>query len=185
MLFEEMKRAEVYPELLSMFTNGLAQAAWPSKVKTELFTLAKEIYNRTADLNIQLEPAEIKINPEYLQRMVLELADNALKFSKAGDKVQVYGRRDNDDYIIEVIDKGRGFAIESLDHIAPFKQFNRSKFEQQGLGIGLYLVKRIVDFNQGEMKIISLEGEGTRIVVSIPVAQEEVYQNNAYALQEA
>lgn len=185
MMFEEIKRAEVYPELLSMFTNGFAKAGWPQKVRTEIFTMAKEIYSRTADLDIQLEPVEVKINQEYLQRMILELADNALKFSKAGDRVQILGRRDGEDYIIQVIDKGRGFVIESLDHIAPFKQFNRKKFEQQGLGIGLYLVKRIVDFNQGEMKIISLEGEGTRIVINIPVAQEEVYETSAYALQEA
>lgn len=185
MMFEEIKRAEVYTELLSMFTNGLAKANWPQKVKGELLTMAKEIYNRAGDLDLQLEPTEILINVEYLQRLILELVDNALKFSKPGDAVQVIGKRVDEEYVLEIIDKGRGFHLESLDHIQPFKQFNRKKFEQQGLGIGLYLVKRIVDFNQGEMKIISFEGEGTRVVINIPVSMETVLEETSYQMQEA
>lgn len=70
--------------------------------------------------------------------------------------------------MIEVRDIGKGFVLESLDQIAPFKQFNRSKMEQQGLGIGLYLVKRLVEFNNGELKINSTEEVGTTVTVSLP-----------------
>jgi len=185
MMFEEIKRAEVYTELQSMFTNGLTKANWHQKVKSELFTMCKEIYNRTADLQLDIEPVDIRINIEYLQRMIIELVDNAMKFSKAGNLVTVSGKRVGEDYVIEVIDNGRGFVLDSLDSIVPFKQFNRKKFEQQGLGIGLYLVKRIVDFNQGELKIVSLEGEGTRVIVNLPVAQEEVFESSFYQLQQA
>jgi DNA-binding response OmpR family regulator/anti-sigma regulatory factor (Ser/Thr protein kinase) len=185
MLFEEIKRAEVYTELLSMFSNGEAKSNWPHKVKNELVTMSREIYNRSADLEINIQPTEIKINPEYLQRIILELVDNALKFSKPGNKVQISGRKEEDDYILEVTDAGRGFVLESLDDIAPFKQFNRKKFEQQGLGIGLYLVKRIVDFNQGELKIVSLEGEGTKVIISLPVAQQNEFTTVFENAQEA
>jgi signal transduction histidine kinase len=185
MLFEEIKRAEVYPELLSMFSNGEAKANWPHKVKNELVTMAKEIYNRSSDLDLQIEPLDVKINPEYLQRMILELVDNALKFSKAGTKVKVTGKAVEDEYHLEISDFGRGFIIESLDQIAPFKQFNRKKYEQQGLGIGLYLVKRIVDFNQGELKFVSLEGEGPRVMITLPLAQQNEFSNAIAQLREA
>ncbi len=184
MLYEEIKRAEVYPELLSMFSNGVSKNNWQGKVKAELNTMAKEIYNRVDDLSINLETADVRINPEYMQRMILELVDNALKFSKKGQKVIVTGKLKNDEYLIEVHDFGRGFHLESLGDIAPFKQFNRKRFEQQGLGIGLYLVKRIVDFNQGELKISPIEGEGTSVYINLPVAlgnelapRLEFYQN--------
>jgi signal transduction histidine kinase len=185
MLFEEIKRAEVYTELLTMFSTGVTKTNWTGKVASELSTVAKEIYNRSADLEVDLEPLEIRINQEYMQRMILELVDNAIKFSKAGSKVTVKGRRQDDDYCIEVADLGRGFTIDSLDSIAPFKQFNRKKFEQQGLGIGLYLVKRLVEFNNGHLKITSVEGEGTKIMISLPMAQEvQIMQGENY-LQEA
>ena len=185
MLFEEIKRAEVYPELLTMFCNGLAKVNWVQKIKTELLTMSKEIYNRSADLVINLEPIEIQMNPEYLQRMILELVDNSLKFSKAGAQVIINGVKDGEDYKIEVIDTGRGFRLDSLDDIAPFKQYNRKKFEQQGLGIGLYLVKRLVDFNQGLLKITSIEGEGSRISIELPLGLEASMAGEYEMYQEA
>jgi two-component system, sensor histidine kinase and response regulator len=172
MLFEEIKRAEVYTELLTMFTNGYSKKTWVQKVRTELLSMAKEIYNRVPDMVINLEPVEIKINQEYIQRLMLELVDNALKFSKSGQKVQVIGRQQNGSYIIDVIDSGRGFRLDSLDDIGPFKQYNRKKFEQQGLGIGLYLVKRLAEFNEGQVKIASMEGEGTQVTVELTLAEE-------------
>ena len=172
MLFEEIKRAEVYPELLSMFTNGLSKGNWVQKVKTELLTLGREIYNRSEEIIVDLEPVEVRVNTEYLQRIILELVDNALKFSKRGQAVSVTGCVQDDEYLIEIKDKGRGLEISSLNDIAPFQQFNRKRFEQQGLGIGLYLVKRLVEFNQGELKIISNEGVGTTVVVHLHLAQD-------------
>lgn len=170
MLFEELRRAEVYPELLTMFTEGLAKINWVQKVKSELNTMAKEIYNRAADLVIDLQVAEIKVSGEYLQRIILELVDNALKFSKRGEKVYITGTAIGEEYRLEVKDSGRGFELTSLHDIAPFKQFNRKKFEQQGLGIGLYLVKRLVELNGGDLKILSIEGEGTQAVAALLLA---------------
>jgi DNA-binding response OmpR family regulator len=84
MLFEELKRAEVYPELLSVFSNGLAQITWVRKVEIELLAVANDIYSREDDVIVDLQPCEIKINKDYIERIVLELADNSLKFSKPG-----------------------------------------------------------------------------------------------------
>jgi DNA-binding response OmpR family regulator/two-component sensor histidine kinase len=180
MLFEEIRRAEVYPELLTMFTEGVAKANWVQKVKAELHTMAKEIYNRSADIVIDLEVAEVKVNTEYLQRIILELVDNAMKFSKRGEVVHLTGVANGDDYQIEVKDCGRGFELSSLNDIAPFKQFNRKRFEQQGLGIGLFLVKRLAELNNGELKIITAEGEGTKAIVTLLVASR---RENETALQ--
>lgn len=177
LLFEEIKRAEVYTELLSMFANGFSKPTWTQKVKTELVTMTKEIYNRAADIEIDLEADGVRVGHEYLQRIILELVDNAIKFSKKGQKVFVMGRSVGDEYRIEIMDNGSGFDIASLNDIVAFKQNNRKKFEQQGLGIGLYLVKRLVEFNQGDLKINSISGEGTQVVVHLPLAQEAQTEN--------
>lgn len=184
MLFEEIKRAEVYPELLTMFTEGVAKTNWVQKVKTELQTMSKEIYNRSADVVIDLEVAEIKMSGEYLQRIILELVDNALKFSKRGDQVFVTGTAIGEDYHLEVKDSGRGFELSSLGDIAPFKQFNRKRFEQQGLGIGLFLVKRLAELNDGELKISTSEGEGTQATVNLLLAPGRAIEN-AFIANEA
>ena len=177
MLFEEIRRAEVYPELLTMFTEGVAKTNWVQKVKTELQTMAKEIYNRSADVVIDLEVAEVKVGGEYLQRIILELVDNALKFSKREEKVYVTGTVTGEEYRLEVKDSGRGFELSSLSDIAPFKQFNRKRFEQQGLGIGLYLVKRLAELNNGDLQIMTSEGAGTSAVVHLLVAGRPQREN--------
>lgn len=169
MLFEEIKRAEVYTELLSMFSNGNTTGNWPHKIETELNTMAKEIYNRVEDLDFNMASIDLKINPEYLLRIILELTDNAFKFSKKDQKVHVVGKKENDTYIIEVRDIGRGFTLDSINNITAFKQFNRSRYEQQGLGIGLYLVKRLVEFNSGEIDIKTSENTGTTVTISFPL----------------
>lgn len=173
MLFEEIKRAEVYTELLTMFSLGVSKKSWVPKIHEEILTMSKEIYNRTEDVEFDCEEAALSIKLEYLLRLVLELVDNALKFSKKGDKISVKGRVSGEEYILEVTDSGRGFKLESLDEIIPFKQFNRKKYEQQGLGIGLYLVKRLVELNRGDLKIISDETDGgTRVIVTLGLADE-------------
>ncbi len=171
MLYEEIKRAEIYTELLSMFSNGQSTNSWPQKVTDELLTMAKEIYNRADDLAINFESAEIGISQEYLLRLIIEVTDNALKFSKAGNKVMVTGKKDFDYYIITIIDTGVGFIINSTDDIGPFKQFNRRKFEQQGLGIGLHLVKQLIEFNRGEFDVQSREAQGTTVTIKLPLLE--------------
>lgn len=172
MLYEEIKRAEVYTELLSMFSNGNTTGNWPQRIETELQTMSKEIYNRADDLDFNMQAATLKISPEYLLRIVLELTDNAFKFSRKDQKVHVTGKKENDVYTIQVRDIGRGFTIENIDNITPFKQFNRSRFEQQGLGIGLYLVKRLVEFNSGDIKINSSENSGTTVTITFPLLDD-------------
>lgn len=172
MLYEEIKRAEVYTELQSMFINGFSKSVWVQKVKAELATMSKEIYNRTNDLEIDLMPCAVHFHPEYLQRILLELADNALKFSKPGDKVLIKGTAVGEDYIIQVEDNGRGFELASLDDITAFRQYNRRRYEQQGLGIGLYLVKRLVGFASGELQINGKQDQGTKVTITIPLVLE-------------
>lgn len=168
MLFEEIKRAEVHTELLSMFNSGNTAGKWTNRIQKELEVIAKEIYNRADDLNFDMQSNDVHISPEYLLRILLELTDNAFKFSAKGSPISIKGKLEGDYYFIEVKDKGKGFNIENINQVAPFRQFNRSKFEQQGLGIGLYLVKRLVEINSGEIKIETKEQEGTTVTILLP-----------------
>lgn len=170
MLYEEIKRAEDRPELIELFASGQSGDSWPLKIKDELFTIAKEIYGRVDDLVVEFHnPAELGISYENLHRLLNELTDNAFKFSKHETKVFVKGSREKENYIFEITDEGTGFILNSIDDIGAFKQFNRKKFEQQGLGIGLHLVKQLIRFNRGDLEIISEENIGTKIIVRLPL----------------
>lgn len=173
MLFEEIKRAEVHPELTTMFSNGQSGSYWHHKINDELQTIAKEIYKRPdGDLVIEFNNVtDLGINFDFLLRMLVEVTSNALKYSSPGQKVNITGNRVNDDYIIEITDQGQGFPIQSIDEIQPFKQFGKKRFEQQGLGLGLYLVKQLIGFNSGDFKIESVEEQGTKVTIALPILE--------------
>jgi len=172
MLFEEIKRAEVHPELSTMFSNGQTGGMWSQKIKNELQTIAREIYKRGDDLEIQFnDVTDLGINFDYLLRMLVEVASNAFKFSSAGQKVTITGNKIDDNYVFEVTDRGNGFIINSTEEIQPFKQFGKKHFEQQGLGLGLYLVKQLIGFNRGDFTIQSNINEGTKVTVSLPILE--------------
>jgi DNA-binding response OmpR family regulator len=174
MLYEELKRADVHPELQTMFTGGQAPSGWQSKIKDELSIIAHQIYNRADDISIEFNNSiDLGISFEYLLRIMIEVTDNALKFSKPGQKVIIRGNKNDEKYIFEIVDHGSGFLINNLEEISAFKQFNSKRFSQQGLGLGLHLVKQLVGFNRGEIKINSVEEQGTTLTIELPLLDSE------------
>ncbi|MEI9963057.1 MAG: ATP-binding protein [Limisphaerales bacterium] len=93
---------------------------------------------------------------EYLSKVVSELVQNAFKFSQPGSLVRVTLREIFNGVAISVHDSGRGFSPEQIARIGAYMQFDRKMQEQQGLGLGLTLVKRLTELHGGTLLI---EGE--------------------------
>jgi signal transduction histidine kinase len=102
------------------------------------------------------------INEEDLQRIVSELVDNACKYSRKGAPIQVTVTADGK---LTVKDRGRGMSAEEIDRIGAFRQFDRQKHEQQGLGLGLILVRKLIEFHGAQFQITSQPNEGTEASV--------------------
>lgn len=96
------------------------------------------------------------------QKVLEELLDNAFKFSPAGTKVIVKGRVVGEEYLLEVIDSGRGITPEHAQNIGAYMQFERWFYEQQGMGLGLAVVSQLVGLYDGRFKIESGESGGTK-----------------------
>ncbi len=168
LMLEEIKRADVNRELITMFTNGISGKGWTSKIAAELQHMASEMYGRVDDLNVTLQDCDIRIKLEYLLRIFIEVTDNALKFSKPLQKVSVTGTVKDENYVIAITDQGKGFPLANLQQVAPYKQFSTKKYDHSGLGIGLYLVKRLVQFNFGEITVNS-NANGSTFTIVLPL----------------
>lgn len=130
-------------------------------------------YERGEDVCVYFEPAEIQINELYWKKLVDELVDNALKFSIPQNPIDVLGRIEGTHYQLSIMDKGRGMSKGEVGSIAPFKQFEREKYEQQGLGLGLTIARTIAEVHDGKLLIDSNQGVGTMVSVSIPIVFSE------------
>jgi K+-sensing histidine kinase KdpD len=103
-----------------------------------------------------------------LRALVGELVDNAFKFSDAGTPVRVCGSMSAHEYVFSVSDQGRGISASQIQDISAYRQFDRDRYEQQGLGLGLALCQRICDVTGGRMEYESAPDAGTTVRVTMP-----------------
>jgi signal transduction histidine kinase len=123
---------------------------------------------REGDLQLELGDARVPLAAAYLRKLAVELVDNAMKFSEAGTTATVRLRADGSGVTLEVADAGRGMTADQVRQIGAFRQFDRALFEQQGSGLGLALVRRIVVASGGELAFESSPGAGTRVTARWP-----------------
>jgi len=103
---------------------------------------------------------------------VLNLLDNAIKYTHRGGRIDVRVGTRNGKAVLEVSDNGPGIPEESL--LLVFERFYRvdkaRSRELGGAGLGLSIVKSIVTAHRGRVEVHSKEGEGSRFIVELPLA---------------
>jgi K+-sensing histidine kinase KdpD len=126
---------------------------------------------REIDLYLEIEEFTVNINQKHLLKILEELLDNALKFSKRGTPIRISIKipKNKNYFLISLSDRGRGMREQQVAAIGAHMQFERDIYEQQGCGLGLAIVKRIVEIYQGKLKIRSILNEGTIINICLPV----------------
>lgn len=139
----------------------------PVHVISTTATACADGYNRVCDLKLELQGTPLRIAQESLAKIVSEVVDNALKFSKADSPVYISSRCESQDYILEVRDKGRGMSAEQIKSVGAYMQFERAFFEQQGLGLAI--VRRLVELHGGQLEIESTLDVGTSVHIRLPL----------------
>jgi signal transduction histidine kinase len=123
---------------------------------------------RPADLALELTNMPAPISEEYLGKIADELVQNAFKFSTAGSRVSVALGESPNGLALTVADHGRGFSTEQITKVGAYMQFDRKMQEQQGLGLGLIIAKRLTELHGGTLAIQSETGGTTKVTVKLP-----------------
>lgn len=128
--------------------------------------------DRVEDLHVDVrDDAALNISFQDANKIITELVNNAFKFSKKGQAVHITGRAlDNGMYEIVVQDEGRGITEEQVSRIGAYMQFDRWLYEQQGMGLGLAVVKELMTLHGGELHIKGVHEQGTTARVLIRTA---------------
>ncbi|MGZ3760045.1 MAG: sensor histidine kinase [Mucilaginibacter sp.] len=120
--------------------------------------------------NSSNEKVYAKINQEKFQRVIDNLISNALKFSKDNDRVLVTLSEEKKDILIKIQDQGMGIPASLLPHIFDsFSKAGRTGLRgEQSTGLGLSIVKQIVESHSGSIRVVSTEGEGSVFTITLP-----------------
>jgi len=153
---------------LSVLRSKLTQN--PAKLIEDRARKQAQLAHRPADLSLELVDAPAPVSEDYLAKIVDELVQNAFKFSQPGSKVSVALSEQAGMLTLTVSDKGRGFSTEQITRIGAYMQFDRKILEQQGLGLGLTIAKRLTELHGGTLALQSDKGSGTTVTVKLPKA---------------
>jgi PAS domain S-box-containing protein len=114
---------------------------------------------------------------QRLVQVFVNLLTNACDASCAGDAVRVIGRAEDGQAHVEVVDQGCGIPLEHQDRV--FEPFFTTKAPGQGTGLGLPMVYNIVQDHAGTVRLDSAAGRGTRVILRLPLAREELTETRA------
>ncbi len=134
-----------------------------------------EVKAKDKKINIELNcqgDIKAKINPPLLEQAVINLVDNAIKYSEPESMIQVMGAQTDTEVTIQVKDHGCGIAEEHLPRL--FERFYlvdkaRSR-KLGGTGLGLAIVKHIAQAHKGKVSVESTPGEGSTFFIYLPLA---------------
>jgi signal transduction histidine kinase len=131
-------------------------------------------HRQTIAIHKSKGPVWATIDREKMRMVIENLVSNALKYSPDKAEVTISIEQDGDSVVVKVRDQGFGIAEDDRDQL--FKKFSRlpnpNSVTAQGSGLGLYLVKMLVELHAGTIDVESAPGKGTTFIIRLPNRQE-------------
>jgi signal transduction histidine kinase len=123
--------------------------------------------NKSIEVETPPPPAPLEADHDLLVRALSNLVDNSLKYSSTGAKVRITLEVTEVVYTLKVIDSGDGIPPELLpDRI--FEALVRGRAKDGGSGLGLSIVRKIVELHRGDITAHSVVGKGTTMTLCLP-----------------
>jgi signal transduction histidine kinase len=141
----------------------------------EMFPLA-----RSGAIELEFEPgpkeAVVQGDSAHLHRAIVNVVSNAIKFSRPGNVVTITCTLDQGASRVLVTCVDRGMGIPAADQGQLFTRFYRASNAADqaipGTGLGLTIIKQIVEDHGGELRLTSVEDEGTTVVMDLPLSSQ-------------
>ncbi len=184
---ERMKYLKVIQQqsrrLLNLSVNTLLLSKLEASqilTDTEKYNLGEQIRNCVIAFYPQMENKHIRLdmqenfdcgfcgNPEIMEHVWMNLIGNAVKFTPAGGSIAISCEEGPGWLEVSVSDTGCGMTEETIRHIFEKYYQNDTKNLEKGSGIGLSIVKRVVELCRGEIRVSSVPGRGSTFTVHLP-----------------
>ncbi|MCW2855028.1 MAG: aminotransferase class [Marmoricola sp.] len=164
--------------LSHMETNALQLHLEPTPVMTLVDDMRTQVSAAAVAKSVELlvdccpQAGTVFMDREQMGRAMLNLLTNAVKFTPAGGTVDLRATREGEELVVTVSDTGMGIPIDEQAKLFTrfFRSTDATRMAIQGTGLGLVIVKRIIEEHGGTISIASTPDVGTSVTVKIPAA---------------
>ncbi|OZV11746.1 hypothetical protein CIW83_12825 [Tissierella sp. P1] len=145
----------------------MEQFSMDEQIRKAILLLENKWSDKDIQLEIDLESVEYKGNQNLMYQVWINLIDNAIKFSPNGENIEIKLYKKHGKIIFSIMDNGTGISKEDQDRV--FEKFYKADKSRntEGNGLGLSIVKRILDIHQGEILLDNSLKKGTKIIVKL------------------
>ena len=176
---------------ISKIESQMGNLDWRNGYITTYISMLVDTYRdyaRCKNIDLQLyfkHPVTMDFVPDYVNKVFNNLISNALKFTPDYGKINIALWREGDSFFVDVTDTGEGMDQETAENA--FKPFYQGETDSKnlGTGVGLALVKQIIDAVHGEISVKSEVGKGTTFHIQIPITNKSDIKLNEQTVDNA
>ena len=143
---------------------------------TTLFNFEKKIEDKNIDVRglAEMEKLVVLGDEDLIHQVVYNLIDNAVKFCNDGGYLEFASAKDNELAFIHIKNSGSGISREEINHVFDrfYKTDKSRSLDKNGVGLGLNIVKSILDLHGGNITVGSVLGEYTEFIIGLPLYKE-------------
>ena len=141
------------------------------QIRQSILLLDSKLQSKNISLDINIEDCNIYANKEMLNQVWLNLLDNAIKFNNENGLVSVNMKKKEKEVLITIIDSGIGISKEVVSKV--FDKFYQedTSHSTKGNGLGLTIVKKIIELHGGTIECESIVSKGTKFTIILPIEQ--------------
>lgn len=121
------------------------------------------------EIELQLEPLTVQADEDQLSQVWVNLLSNSIKFTPTQGKILIEAVMKNNQHIVSITDNGIGIPEEERKSFKPFHKVDKARNSSvKGNGLGLAIVRKIIDIHKGDIQVSGKLGTGATFEVTLP-----------------